>query len=306
MEHNQPDLTDLKIFCAVARFSSFSAAANELGITPTYVTKRIAGLEKLLGVLLFRRTTRRVHITDQGELAYTWARRVIDTLNSLTEEVSATTNNLFGPVKISTSLRLGRNHVAPVLSQLKNDFPSLEIWLELVDHRVDLIHEDIDIDIRVGEINEPHLIAHRLTRSNRILCASPKYLAKFGTPTTLAELSRHQCLQFRDRLQAYGVWRFNGPNGLESIKVTGLMGSNQSDIVREWAIDGHGIIMLSEWDIAPNLQDGSMVHLLTDYQQSADVWAVTSARSNQSLKVKTYIDYLTKHLNSGPYALKGA
>lgn len=304
MEHNQPELTDLRIFCAVARFSSFSMAASELGITPTYVSKRIAGLEKLLGVSLFRRTTRRVHISDQGELAYSWARKVLDDLNSLTDEVSAAIRGPYGPVKISTSLRLGRNHVAPILSELEYNFPSLEIWLELVDHRVDLIHEDIDIDIRVGDATEPHLVAHRIVRSNRILCAAPRYLERHGKPTTLADLARHQCLQFRDRLQAYGIWRFQGPHGFESIKVTGLLGSNQSDIVRQWAIDGHGIIMLSEWDIAPNLADGSMVRILPEYQQSADVWAVTSAKASKSAKLSAYVDYLTRHLNKGPHALK--
>ena len=183
MEHNQPDITDLRIFCAAVRYSSFSAAATHLGITPTYVSKRIAGLERQLGIMLFRRTTRHVQINDHGELVYTWARRVLDDLNAMSEEISASKASLYGPLRISTSLRLGRNHVAPALSALKSENPKLEIWLELVDHRLDLISEEIDIDIRVGEVTEPHLIARRIVESKRILCAAPSYIERYGQPT---------------------------------------------------------------------------------------------------------------------------
>lgn len=129
MEHNQPDITDLRIFCAAVRYSSFSAAATHLGITPTYVSKRIAGLERQLGIMLFRRTTRHVQISDHGELVYTWARRVLDDLNAMSEEISASKASLYGPLRISTSLRLGRNHVAPALSVLKERIRHLKFGL---------------------------------------------------------------------------------------------------------------------------------------------------------------------------------
>jgi LysR family transcriptional activator of dmlA len=304
--HNPPDVTELRVFCAAARTSNFAAAARELAITPTYVSKRIAALERRLGVALFRRTTRRVHITEEGELAYAWARRILDDLHAMTDEVSSTRNAPRGPLRISTSLRLGRDHVAPALSLLAKEYPALDIWLELVDRRIDLIGEEIDIDIRVGDVTEPHLIAHRIVRSNRILCAAPRYLERNGAPKTLADLGRHQCMQFRDRVLPFGVWRMEGPSGPEVVRVTGRLGSNHSDIVLGWAIDGHGVILLSDWDIAQRIEAGTMVRILPAYRQPADVFAVTAKSQRNSAKVRLAIEFISRQLTAGPLALNVA
>lgn len=227
------DLADLEVFCGVARRSSFTAAAADLGISPAYVTKRIASLERALGVTLFHRTTRRVHISPEGEIAYDWARRLLDAADGMHSDLSSARGSPSGTLRLSTSLRLGRNHVAHILALMRRDYPGLDLWLELVDRRVDLIAEGFDLDIRVGEVTEPHLVARKIVDSARVLCASPRYLDQRGRPKTLAELAQHDCLMFRDREQAFGMLRMTGPNGSESVKVTGPMGSNQSDPVRE-------------------------------------------------------------------------
>ena len=303
MVNNNPDLTDLRVFCCVARRSSFVAAAQELGISTAYVSKRVAGLEQRLGVTLFHRTTRRVRISDQGELAYAWARKILDDVDAMTLELSDTRSAPSGPLRVCTSLRLGRNHVAPALSLLGKQFPQLDIWLELVDRQVDLIAEGIDIDIRVGEVSEPHLIAHRIVASERILCAAPDYLAQRGAPTSPAELAQHDCLLFRERGQAFGVWRLDGPGGAESVKVSGPVGSNHSDVVRGWALDGYGIIMLSNWDVAAELRNGRVRRVLPAWSQAADVWAVTPARLANTAKVRFAIEFLIAQLRTGPFAL---
>lgn len=301
--NNYPDLTDLRVFCCVARRSSFVAAAQELGISTAYVSKRVAGLEQRLGVTLFHRTTRRVRISDQGELAYAWARKILDDVEGMTIELSDTKSAPSGPLRVCTSLRLGRNHVAPALSMLGKQFPKLEIWLELVDRHVDLIAEGIDIDIRVGEVSEAHLIAHRIVGSQRILCAAPSYLERRGCPASLAELAQHDCLLFRERDQTFGVWRLDGPGGAESVKVSGRVGSNHSDVVRAWALDGFGIIMLSNWDVATEIRNGSVVRVLPAWSQPADVWAVTPARLASTAKVRFSIEFLIEQLQHGPFAL---
>lgn len=300
---NNIEFLDLRVFCCVARLSSFVASAQELGISPAYVSKRIADLERRLDVTLFHRTTRRVKLSDQGERAYAWARKILEDVQDMSNEMSSIKNDPSGPLRISSSLRLGRNHVAPILSQLGRQFPKLDIWLELINSRLDLIAESIDIEIRVGEITEPHLIAHRIIKSDRVLCAAPSYLERHGMPTTLAELAQHECLLFRGRDQAFGVWRLEGPNGKESIKVTSRFGSNHSDIVRGWVLDGYGIIMLSDWDVSAELANGSLVRVLPLHSQSADVWAATPARLASTAKVRFSIEFLTKQLREGPFAL---
>lgn len=181
-----------------------------------------------------------------------------DTFSGLTDEPR-------GLIRISTSQRLGREHVSPILSLLRKRYAGLEIWLELLDWRADLIGENLDIDIRVGEIQEPHVIAHKIANSARILCAAPSYLARAGTPRCLGDLGQHDCLLFRGRDQRFGVWRLTGPGGEESVKVTGPVASNHSDIVRQWALDGYGVIMASVWDVASSLKSGALVRILPSY-----------------------------------------
>ncbi|MDF3834573.1 LysR family transcriptional regulator [Cupriavidus basilensis] len=301
--NNEPFLRDLRLFCTVARRSSFIAGASEMGISPAHVSKRIAALEAMLGARLFHRTTRRVSMTSDGEAAFQWAQKILDDVEGMVEAVGGIRRDPRGMLRISTSLRLGRDHVAPALSLLRQRYPELEVWLELLDRRVDLIGENFDLDIRVGEVQEPHLIAHRIVPGSRILCAAPAYLARRGEPRLPAELARHDCLPFRDREQSFGVWRLHGPNGLESVKVTGPMASNHSDIVRQWALEGYGVIMASIWDVAPSIRSGKLVRVLPAYHQPADVWAVTTARASGSAKMRVCIDFLKAQLTDGPFAL---
>jgi len=302
---NNIELIDLRVFCCVARLSSFVAAAQELGISPAYVSKRIAELEQRFGVTLFHRTTRRVRISTQGETAYAWARRILEDIEGMAAEMSNAQADPSGPLRVSTSLRLGRNHVSPILALLGKKYPKLEIWLELVNSRMDMIAEGIDIDIRVGEVTEQNLIAQRIVRSERILCASPDYLQNRGTPASVADLARHDCLLFRGRDQPFGVWRLEGPGGVESIKVTGRVGSNHGDIVRNWALDGYGIIMLSDWDVADDLDSGALVRVLPHHAQPADVMAVTTTRSASSARIRCSLEFLVTQLREGAYSLRG-
>ncbi|MCP3024732.1 LysR family transcriptional regulator [Cupriavidus basilensis] len=301
--NNDPFLRDLRLFCTVARRASFSAGANEMGLSAAHVSKRIAALEAMLGVKLFHRTTRRVSVSADGEAAFLWAQKILDDVESMLEAVGGASAEPRGLLRISTSLRLGRDHLCPALSLLRQRHPALEVWLELLDRRVDLIAENFDLDIRVGEVLEPHLIAHKIAPGSRILCAAPAYLARHGQPRTLAELARHDCLPFRDRDQRFGVWRMAGPSGTETVKITGPMASNHSDIVRQWAHEGYGIIMASIWDVASSIRSGALVRVLPAYHQPADVWAVTTARASSSAKMRACIDFLKAQLTQGPHAL---
>ncbi len=303
MINNNWDLIDLKIFCQAVQSASFATAAADLGISPAYVTKRIAGLEAALGVILFHRTTRRVLISDAGEAVYGWVRKVLAVANELGDVMSDTMTLPSGPLRISTSLRLGRNHIAPILAELNEAFPALEIWLELMDRRVDMLQEGFDIDIRLGDITEPHLIAHSITQNVRVLCASPTYLTKHEAPKTLADLAGHNCLLYRERQQVFGTWRMNGPNGIETVKVTGQMGSNHSDAVRSWAVQGRGIILLASWDATALLNSGALVRILPAYHQAADVWAVTTARLSSSTKLRLCTEFIISRLRQGTNAL---
>jgi len=297
------DLKDLQVFCEVARRSGFAAASLEIGTTPAHISKRIAILEGQLGVRLFHRTTRRVVITEDGERAFQWAQRILDDANAMSEAFSSAKREPSGQLRIATSQRLGREHVAPILSALGKRYPRLEVWLELLDRRVDLIAENFDLDIRVGDPTQPQLIAQRMVPSRRILCASPDYLKKRGHPRSVAELAEHECLLYRERDQPFGIWRLTGSRGVESVKVTSRFSSNHSDVVKGWSVDGKGICLLSVWDVAQALQDGRVVRVLPSHHEPADIWAMTSTRSAASAKVRVCLDFLKRQLVHGPHAL---
>ena len=306
LANNIPFLRDLQLFCSVARNASFIAAANELGISPAHVSKRISLLEQALGVRLLQRTTRRVMITDDGETTFAWAQKILENVDGLMESIRGVHDEPRGTLRISASLRLGREYIAPVMSSLRSRYPRLEVWLELLDRRADQPGDNFDIDVRVGEVTEPHLIAHKIATSHRLICAAPAYLERRGTPRALAELAQHDCLLFRERDQRFGVWRLTGPAGEEAVKVTGPMASNHSDVVRQWARDGHGLIIASAWDVAPMLRSGELVRVLAAYQQPADIWAVTATRSSESEKIRVCVDFLREQLTQSALGLSTA
>jgi LysR family transcriptional activator of dmlA len=294
---------DLRVFIHAARRASFAAAAHELGASPAYVSKRIAILERTLRVTLFHRTTRNVSLTGRGELMLSWAQRVLDVYDQVEGALEDTQTDIRGGLRIAASSGLGRNHVAPVLSELVKKHPGLEIDLEILDRSVDLVNEEIDIDVRIGSVREHQLIPHHLAPGRRILCASPDYLRSRHEPQSIAELSRHSCLLIRERDETFGRWSLQGPDGPRNVRVSAALASNHGDVIKRWALEGHGIMLRSYWDVAESLHRGDLVHVLRKFWQTADVWAVTKIRSDNSAKTRLCIRHLRDRLRSGPFAL---
>jgi len=251
--NNLPLLEDLRLFCVVVRNMSFIASAKELGTSPAYVTKRIGMLEDVLNVRLLHRTTRRVSMTDYGETIYRWAQQIIEDVEQMTESVTMSKTTPRGQLRISTSAGFGRKRLAPALSEIALRYPALRIQLELLDRPVDLIGEGFDIDIRVGGTSEPNLLVQKIASNTRVLCAAPSYVKLNGMPLRPTDLGKHNCIVIRERDQSFGVWKLQGPKGIETIKVAGPMSCNNGEIIRQWAIDGHGIILRSMWDVGSDL-----------------------------------------------------
>ena len=244
MKHT-PLLEDLGLFCQVAHKTSFAATALELGISKAVVSKRIGMLEAALQVRLLHRTTRRVSVTGHGEIVRQWAQRILEDVEQMGEAVAQSTMQPQGVLRICSSSGFGRNRLGPALSELARQYPDLKIQLELLDRPVDLLGEGFDLDIRIGVVHEPDLIAHHIANNQRVLCAAPDYLAQHGTPDNPAQLREHACIVIRERDQDGRRWKLQGPHGLETVKVDGPLSANNGEIVHQWALDGHGIILRS-------------------------------------------------------------
>lgn len=294
--NNLPILSDLRVFLLVARRAGFAAAAEEMGVSPAFVSKRIALLESALNVTLLHRTTRRVTITEDGERIYEWAQRILHDVDQMLDELSDVRQAPQGTLRVVSSFGFGRRFVAPALSALSREYPDLEVRFDVQDRLVDLVSEGVDLDIRVGDDIAPNLIARKLADNQRILCASPAFLQREGTPTTLSELSGMPCLVIKERDHPFGLWSLQGPDGGEyALKVTGALASNHGEIVHQWCLDGMGIALRSWWDVQENIVAGKLVHILPEYYQTANIWAVYVTRLAMSARVRVTVEFLRRY-----------
>lgn len=295
--NNLPTPEDLRVFVAVVRKGGFSLAANEMGTSPAYISKRIRILEEILNCRLFARTTRVVAITQTGERVYRWAEKILNDVNLLYEEISDHKQQPRGPIRICSSFGFGRNHVGPAISSLMDRYPLLSVRFEVFSHLVDLAEQGFDLDIRIGDEISPQLIAKRLGSNHRILCASPSYLKKFGAPASLAELELHKCLIIKERDHPFGIWRLCGAAGEECVKVKGKLSTNHGEIAVAWAIEGHGIVLRSVWDLNPHIRTGQLIQVLPAYSQPANIWAVYSERADNSAKISAAVAFFSDYFS---------
>lgn len=179
-----------------------------------------------------------------------WALRILDDMDQLLQEVAVTRREPRGLLRVSCSFGFGRQVVAPMLSRLVERHPGLQVRLEVFDRLVDVAGEGFDLDVRVGDEIAPQLIARRLADNHRVLCAAPAYLARRGAPRTLAELPGHDCLVIKERDHPFGVWRLRSGAQEQAVKVRGPLSANHGEMAVQWAVDGHGIVLRSLWDVA--------------------------------------------------------
>lgn len=290
--NTRPQLDDLRLFCVVVRHRSFAETARQLGLSKAVVSKRMALLEGAVQEQLLHRSTRQLTLTAQGEIVHQWAQRICEDVDLMGQAISHEKAAPEGVLRLCSSTGFGRSQLAPALSALASRYPQLEIQLELFDRPVDLLEEGFQLDIRIGHVHENHVIKRRIAGNRRVLCAAPAYLAAHGTPAMLEDLKQHRCIAIRERDQDFGRWELLGPHGLQSVKVHGQLSANNGEIVRQWAIDGHGIILRSYWDIAGDLASGQLVAVLPDFSQPADIWAVYPSRLSVSARVRVCVEFL--------------
>jgi LysR family transcriptional activator of dmlA len=193
---------------------------------------------------------------------------------------------------MTAAVAYGERFIVPIVNAFMVQYPQLRVEIELTNRVMDLVHEGFDLAIRLGRLENSSLVASRIAPRALYLCAAPAYLAQCGTPQTLADLQNHRCIPIRERDQDFGRWELHGPAGVAAIKVSGPLSANNGEIVRQWAIDGHGIILRSTWDVGRDIAAGLLAPVLPQYFQPADVWAVYPSRLSVSAKVKVCVEFL--------------
>ncbi len=292
---------DLGFFSALASAGSLSAAARELGITTPAVSKHLALMESRLGVLLVNRTTRRMSLTPEGEMYLDHARRILGEIDGMAQMLGVAKGVPKGLLRVNATLGFGRSHVAPLISRFVRKYPEVEVQLQLSVNPPPLTDDAFDVCIRFGAPPDARVVARHIAPNRRLLCAAPAYLARRGIPKVPHDLTRHNCIGIRQGEEAYGVWRLSSGRGAkantEAVKTRGNLTTNDGEIAVNWALDGHGILMRAEWDIARHLRNGRLVHILPQYHTpDADVYAVYPQRHQLAARVRAFVDFVSLSL----------
>lgn len=290
---------ELGFIVTLSNAGSLSGAARELGITTSAVSKRLSLIEARIGIALVNRTTRRMSLTPEGEVLLEHARRILGEIADLDQLLSTSKGVPKGQLRVNATLGFGRLHIAPAISQYVLRYPEVEVQLQLSVDPPALTDDRFDVCIRFGAPADARVIARRLASNRRLLCASPKYLARHGEPKSPADLRRHNCISIRQGDEAYGLWRLfagrESERDAEAVKVRGNLATNDGEIAVNWALDGHGILMRAEWDLERYLKSGRLVQVLSAYRTpDADIYAVYPQRHQLSARIRTFVDFLAQ------------
>lgn len=294
-------LDDLRFFGIVAWGKSLAQAARSLDVTPPAVSQRLAALERRIGVRLVERQRGGVVLTNEGELVAARSRLILEELDELHSQIAAQRDELFGPLRISAPLGFGRRFVAPLVASFHAAHPGVTIDLVLNDRQLESIAR-CDITIHIGELRNSAGIMAKLASNERITCAAPAYLAAKGVPRTPMDLTRHYCIALRENDEDATLWRFLQHDQTLSVRVQPRMASNDGDVIRQWALEGHGIIVRSEWHVAEDLRAGRLVRILESYPApNADVVALLGPSHARVARVQRFLDHLRKGLSPTPW-----
>ena len=284
----------MQAFAAVVDAGSFIGASGALAMSKAGVSRQIAELETRLGVRLLHRTTRKLSLTEDGEVFYARCRELLGGLAEAEAEVTARSGQALGVLKVSAPVTFGLLHLAGLWAGFMAAHPNVSLEVMLSDRMVDLVEEGFDVAVRVARLPSSSLVSRKLSTTRMVLCATPKYLKKHGMPKHPSELSRQQVLAYT--LLATGeTWEFDGPEGHVSVRVTPRMHSNSGDTCRAAALEHQGMILQPTFLIADDLRSGRLVEVLPQYRSlELGIYALYPTRKHVLPKVRLLIDYLVQ------------
>ncbi|WP_073603917.1 LysR family transcriptional regulator [Vibrio aerogenes] len=282
-------------FIAVAEAESFTLAATRLSTSVANISRRVAALESRLAVRLLLRTTRQVSLTEAGQLYYQQCKPLLEGLEQAEMNVTSMQQNPAGRLRVTVPVTYGERIIAPIMQDFLEQYPQLELELNLTNQRLDLIEQGIDLAIRLGVLADSSLKARKLCSRKLYVCASPVYLEKYGAPHTLKELSGHQCL-----LGTNDYWRFKENHTIRSPGIHGTLRCNSGVVLLSAALRGMGLIQLPDYYVSSALASGELIEVLSRYRDDREgVWALYPQNRFLSPKVRLLIDYLYRCLSPG-------
>jgi DNA-binding transcriptional LysR family regulator len=287
---------EMNSFIAVVEAGGFSAAARRTGDTQSAVSKAIGALEKRLGARLFNRSTRRVTLTDLGRRYYDRAKPLVEELDEADIELTSSTLNIAGQIRIAAAATFGRLHVLPLIPDLLSLHPGLQVDLILSDGMRNMVDDRIDLAIRVGPVHEPDAIVRRVTGTPLVCVGSRRYFEQHGIPKTPAELVNHNCLLYGGLIES-ADWPFVGPEGRFSVSVQGNLSSNSVETIRAGVLAGIGIGLFAKVSLANELRHPDVITILEEFlSDSRDVSLIWPKRRYVPARVRRATDFFAAAL----------
>jgi DNA-binding transcriptional LysR family regulator len=291
-------MEELEVFVAVVEAGGFSAAAKRLEATPAAVSRRIKGLEQRLGVRLLQRTTRKIRLTEAGELYFREVRAMLADLRAVEQRLDEVTGQATGELRIAAPMSFGQRRLAPLLPQFALAHPKLSISLVLEDRETDIVGEGFDLALRIAYPSDSSFVSRPVTTIPRYLVASPDYIARRGKPNSPEDLLQHDCLHY-SVISEREEWSFGGSIREESILVKGSYCANNGDVLAEAAIQGLGITLLPDFIIDEALAEGRLVRILEDWERAPLTLSVLyPSRRHVPAKTRLLIEYLITNLQA--------
>lgn len=295
-------LADLNLFLRVLDLGSISAAARSLDLSVAVASQRLKRLERGLGVRLLHRTTRQLQPTPEGVALADQGRHLIEELDVLTSSLASHAKSIAGTLRVTLPASFGRQYISPVLPKFMARHPRLRLDIDLSDQMRDLVSEGLDLAIRIGTLKDSELVATRLAANRRVLCASPDYLRRHGTPKQPADLARHECLLMSSNRESPNVWHLRGPDGKEfGVRLQGRLRGNLGEVIRDAALGGLGIALHSTWHVCEDLRAGRLKIVLPDYQlPDSGIYAVMPQRRMVLPRVRAFVEFLGQQFGDPP------
>ena len=297
--------TELELFVQVAETGSMSRAAEALDLSNAAASRHLSALEDRLGARLVERNTRRLYLTETGQEFYSRTKTVLADLKDAESAVNATALNPTGVLRVTASLSFAMHHVAPLLREYTQRYPTVTVHVEAANRYLDIIDNNIDVAIRTREVEpDSNITVRRLGQTRRILAASPRYLAQHGRPQTLDDLQRHKLLIYTHANNPNEL-RFTRDGTSTTLNVKGLLESNDGQILRAAALDGMGILVQPTYILYEDMVAGRLVPVLDDWElPRLTINLAYPSRKHLSAKVRTFIDFMAEHFARMNYEQK--
>lgn len=298
--------TDMSAFVRAVEKGGFSSAARDLGLTPSAVSKLVTRMEDRLGVRLLNRTTRRLSLTPEGEAFFHRTQRILADIEEAENEVSRFRERPQGRLRVNVGHAFGAHALVPALPEFLARYPDIEVEITMTDRLVDLVEEGADVGIRSGHLADSSLVARRICDHERVICASPDYLARHGTPRNPAQLANHECLVIAN-VPALRRWPFNTANGVQSIEVGGRVTANNADTLLQLGLMGTGIIRLLDVIVGEHVAAGRLVPVLAEvhHVEALPLHAVYPHGRHRSPRVAALVDFLVEKFADAPWRVEG-